>query len=442
MADKTMVDYTQKIKPYFEGIAPIEPTTTASNQHAVGSIFYLDGTLVVATSAIEVGDTIIKTEGSTVGNCEDADDIVTQIKNHTVNTDATPTEGSTNPVESNGVYVENRNIYKVMGTLGAKNILPFDLDDIKTLNTNGTWAGNVYTYRGVDFTVNSDGTISATGTATGGNASIKLFTASSNYEMLGKEVILTGCPSNGSASTYRIQAYRMASADGSTGTYFDDGAGTDAFTVLNDASGTVGSFAVAVYENATVTNLLFKPMVRLASDPDNTYQPYAKTNQELTAENQTLANKVDGLETQLDGNYVFVELGHKVTITADGVKTASELYADLANAVITYAQGLENNVRIMIDRLNLYKGNHFPTVKGPYSNNMASFDITAYYIDLNSSGTLLFRHSRVSSNTANEHEYVSSMAVGSAYSFSDISTDVVSSGTELSVTFGVYKSIT
>ena len=185
---------------------------------------------------------------------------------------------------------------------GAKNILPYDLAEIKALNTNGTWAGNVYTYRGVAFTVNSDGTISATGTATGGNASIKLFAASSNYEMLGKEVILTGCPSNGSASTYRIQAYRIASADGSTGTYFDDGAGTDAFTVLNDASGTVGSFAVAVYENATVTNLLFKPMVRLASDPDATYQPYAKTNKELTAENQTLTNQCNNISDVIGKN--------------------------------------------------------------------------------------------------------------------------------------------
>lgn len=174
--------------------------------------------------------------------------------------------------------------------LGAKNILPFDLAYIKALNTNGTWAGNVYTYRDVDFTVNADGTVTANGTATGGNASIKLYNASANYEMLGKKVILNGCPSGGSATTYRIQAYRMGSADGSTGTYFDDGEGTIAFDALNNASGTVGSFAVAVYENATVTNLLFKPMVRLASDPDDTYEPYAKTNRELTAENQTLTN--------------------------------------------------------------------------------------------------------------------------------------------------------
>lgn len=460
---KTIVDYASKVKEQHalnKTLAPVETDLTdASRAYAIGEQFIYDGDLFKAKTAIAQHDALVLNT-----NYEAADDITTQIKNKTVTTDSVPTEGSTNPVQSNGVFVENRNIYKVMGALGAKNylqilasgttttngvtfvvnddgtitvstdengatadtnyylnpasqiwvdpdypignyilsgcpaggsagtyrlalsrqgassvldtgtgatfthasgvkvlaliqigtgtvlttpivfkpmirlatdtdntfqpyaktnqqltaenealtnklnneivtrsalgaknILPFDLAEIKALNTNGTWAGNVYTYRGVAFTVNSDGTISATGTATGGNASIKLFAASSNYEMLGKEVILTGCPSNGSASSYRIQAYRMASADGSTGTYFDDGAGTDAFTVLNDASGTVGSFAVAVYENATVTNLLFKPMVRLASDPDTTYQPYAKTNRELTAENQTLTNQVTGI---------------------------------------------------------------------------------------------------------------------------------------------------
>ena len=431
MADKTMVDYTQKIKPYLEGIAPIEPTTTASSPHAVGDTFYVNGTKVKCIVPISVGDTIA------IGtNVEEADDTESEIRaltnqandmvnmlgsknlngttyqtktgsglTWTVNSDgsislsgasageitnggdnsfvapitaqvilsggisddahifpwdvtdnarpysdsgkttrATGNVGATNELS---FYMEKGHLYRMTlrcnqgatvngtfypmlrlasitdntyvqyaktnqeltaenqtltnklnneivtrSTLGAKNILPFDFADIKALNTNGTWAGNVYTYRGVAFTVNSDGTISATGTATGGNASIKIFAASSNYEMLGKEVILNGCPSGGGASTYRIQAYRMATADGSAGTYFDDGAGTDAFTALNDASGTVGSFAVAVYENETVTNLLFKPMVRLASDLDDTYQPYAKTNRELTAENQILTQKI------------------------------------------------------------------------------------------------------------------------------------------------------
>ena len=74
MADKTMVDYTRKIKPYFESVAPIEPTTTAASAHAVGDIFYVDGTLVECTVAISVGDTIA------VGtNVALADDVVTQI---------------------------------------------------------------------------------------------------------------------------------------------------------------------------------------------------------------------------------------------------------------------------------------------------------------------------------------------------------------------------
>ncbi len=291
---KNIVNYAKLVKERHalnETIAPVEvDQTDASRAYAVGDQLIYDSILYDVIDDIAQHG-IITAEGAGA-NIRTADTIVEQIKNKTITTDAVPTHGSTNPVQSGGTFDAILDEAKTRGELGAKNILPFDLAEIKALNTNGTWAGNVYTYRGVAFTVNSDGTISATGTATGGNASIKLFAASSNYEMLGKEVILTGCPSNGSASTYRIQAYRMASADGSTGTYFDDGAGTDAFTVLNDASETVGSFAVAVYENATVTNLLFKPMVRLASDPDATYQPYAKTNRELTAENQNLTNLI------------------------------------------------------------------------------------------------------------------------------------------------------
>ena len=42
------------------------------------------------------------------------------------------------------------------------------------------------------------------------------------------------------------------------------------------------SVACVVYNGTTVNDLVFKPMLRLASDPDNTYQPYAMTNKELT----------------------------------------------------------------------------------------------------------------------------------------------------------------
>lgn len=268
-------------------IEKLDVSDSATAGSYVTAVSEADGKISVIREAADVTPTANSKKMLTSGGAKTALD----AKQDTLTFDDAPTENSDNPVKSGGVYAANEaltnklnNEIVTRSALGAKNILPFDLADIKALNTGGTWESNVYTYRGVDFTVNSDGTISATGTATGGNASIKIFAASLNYEMLGKEVILNGCPSGGGASTYRIQAYRMASADGSTGTYFDDGTGTDAFTVLNNASGTVGSFAVAVYENETVTNLLFKPMVRLASDPDDTYQPYAKTNRELTSE--------------------------------------------------------------------------------------------------------------------------------------------------------------
>ena len=40
----------------------------------------------------------------------------------------------------------------------------------------------------------------------------------------------------------------------------------------------------------TVNNLVFYPMLRLASDPDDTYQPYAMTNRELTEKKINIAD--------------------------------------------------------------------------------------------------------------------------------------------------------
>lgn len=281
---KTIVQLVTELKTYFLGkdtaarqaveanIAPVETDASAASQgYSAGAQLFLNDVLYDVIAPINANDALV------VGtNIQAADDLSTQIAG-----------------AENGLANEAA----TRSAMGAKNILPFDLDEIKALNTAGTWASNVYSYRGVDFTVNPDGTILADGQATGGNASIKVFAATSSYEMLGKNVILNGCPSGGSATTYRIQAYRMGSADGSSGTYFDDGEGTIAFDALNNGSGTVGSFAVAVYENYDADNLLFKPMVRLSTDSNSDYQPYAKTNKELTDEtsalNSALSNKLE-----------------------------------------------------------------------------------------------------------------------------------------------------
>ena len=96
------------LKPYIDrkdratqaNIAPVETdATSASKAYSVGAQLILNDVLYDVTAPIAQNDAL------TVGtNIAAADDITTQIQNHTVTTDAVPTKNSTNPVQSDGVY--------------------------------------------------------------------------------------------------------------------------------------------------------------------------------------------------------------------------------------------------------------------------------------------------------------------------------------------------
>ncbi|MBP3249947.1 MAG: hypothetical protein J6M48_06300 [Ruminococcus sp.] len=116
---------------------------------------------------------------------------------------------------------------------------------------------------GVTFTVNSDGSITATGTATA-NADFTLSNLT-GYPTSGRYV-LSGCPEGGGANTYRIQIYQVAA---------DYGEGV-AFVSQNRLN-----VYIRISAGQTVDNLVFKPMIRPAEIPDSTYQPYAPSNREL-----------------------------------------------------------------------------------------------------------------------------------------------------------------
>lgn len=152
--------------------------------------------------------------------------------------------------------------------LGAKNLLPMNLNAIKSINTGGSWNGNVYTLRGVDWTVNDDLSITANGTATGGNSTINIL----NSNFVVNDEIFTCCPIGGASNKYFARAYAGES------TFRDDyGDGI----VYNDPV-TLTYIGCLITSGITVSNIIFKPMIRLASDPDATYVPYAMTNRELT----------------------------------------------------------------------------------------------------------------------------------------------------------------
>lgn len=102
--------------------------------------------------------------------------------------------------------------------------------------------GTTITRNGVTFTVNTDGTVATSGTATA-NTWITLGTFTGEA---GKEYILNGCPSGGSDSTWCI----------SLGTNYDTGDGVT-FTGGSQQTCTIG-----VFNGHAVNNLIFKPMIR------------------------------------------------------------------------------------------------------------------------------------------------------------------------------------
>lgn len=139
--------------------------------------------------------------------------------------------------------------------INVKNLLPYPYTDTtKTVN-------------GITFTDNGDGTVTANGTATD-TATFTLGTTS-EYLDYDKTYILNGCPVNGSEGTYYIQT--------DVSNWIDTGSGVEFMRDLSMAGA-----SIVIAEGTTVSNLTFSPMIRLAIIEDDTYEPYAMTNQELT----------------------------------------------------------------------------------------------------------------------------------------------------------------
>lgn len=115
---------------------------------------------------------------------------------------------------------------------------------------------------GLTFTHNSDGSVTINGTSDGQYFYTLM---SKDFEnILGKKCILTGCPANGSNSTFGI--YIRTDIDDYI---YDSGAGvtftTDSIIWIN----------IVVRSGVTFDNVTFYPMLRYADILDDTYEPYS-----------------------------------------------------------------------------------------------------------------------------------------------------------------------
>lgn len=182
----------------------------------------------------------------------------------------TTVEGALGALSTNkATQAEVNDIVNVLGAKNRAEIL--SLAEFAEVS-GGTINGNTVTYRGVTFTFNDDNkTIAVNGTT--GTLAIAI-RVSKNLTGL-TNIILSGCPSGGSASGYQLQLHDRTSGDYPIGDY-------DKGRLLTLDPTHIYEVMIVIRSNITVDNLTYKPMVRLASDPDNTYVPYTMTNKQIT----------------------------------------------------------------------------------------------------------------------------------------------------------------
>ena len=165
--------------------------------------------------------------------------------------------------------------------LGAKNLLPFPYhDSTKTVND-------------VTFTVNDDGSVTVNGTASAATA----FSLASSYT-INEDFIFTGCPQNGSNSTYKQQAWDFNTS--TTENQFGDG--------VKLKKGHKYNIEIVIANGYHANNLVFYPMLSLSG---GAYAPYAMTNRQLTDKlavtESAVTNIISGASVTNDvmGNHLY-----------------------------------------------------------------------------------------------------------------------------------------
>lgn len=292
---KTIVNVVENLlKPYVDNkdtaakqavesnIAPVEAdATSASESYSEGEQLVLNDILYDVTASITAGDPL------TVGvNISAAPKLSTAVRGKQEQIDEL-NDGLANEAATRSA-------------LGAKNRMPLTLDSLKQIATSGTWNNNVYSENGIDYTVNTNSSGYVTSIIVSGTASnissMNLLGGNSTYvsnDYAG--MILTGCPSGGGNDNYRTVVFIGDSQDGTGHTsQYEDGNGV-----------TIGSNSyVRIYIRIAsgtdlTTPITFYPMIRVSTDSNSDFEPYADDNQTLTAKVAQNASDISSIKSDL-----------------------------------------------------------------------------------------------------------------------------------------------
>ena len=209
-------------------------------------------------------------------------------------------EGSGDPSPNNERPIHGWNECKISGV--GKNLLPMTIDSLKAANTDGTWSGNVYTYNGVTYTILTDSDsniigIQVNGTGTG-DSHLTLVNWGT-WLTSGKNYILNGTPSGGSSSTYFLFVGTYSPGE-SQYNYRDYGSGVTIPTEDN--------IVCRIY-GISASNVIIRPMIRLATETDPTFEPYLGTDYTIDFGETIYGAKYNATKGELVVEKAIVDLG-------------------------------------------------------------------------------------------------------------------------------------
>lgn len=131
-----------------------------------------------------------------------------------------------------------------------------------------SWSKASDTINGIIYTVNSDGTVTADGTATA-ESTFVLFGATGKFNKPISYIM------NGSVGGFG-NAVRMRFGVSGVGSYDDFGSGVT-IPAIPDLATRYQYIQITIANGTHVDNIIFKPMVRLASETSSEYEPYNGT---------------------------------------------------------------------------------------------------------------------------------------------------------------------
>ena len=246
---------------------------------------------------------------------------------------ATTVEGALNALSTN--KATQAEVNDIVNVLGAKNLVPYP------------YHTNSETINGITWTVNGDGSVTANGTAT----ALSIFDAI-NTEFYGNFSLDEGnyiLSDDLTASDYN-NAYVAITLQYSDGTveynHANTSIGKNEFSM--PAKSQIKNFylGLVIRSGATVSNLIFKPMIRLASDSDDTYQPYAMTNQQLTGDMIYSTSETNTGKIWIDGKPIYRKVLHYAGVATKGTSTlvgSITGFADVISIEGTFRNNNDNN---------------------------------------------------------------------------------------------------